>query len=433
MNTLTGAITGRRDPGRRRGAAVRPVDSAPADPVSFPETGLGRGWEPAALLGLTLLLLSFGLVTLYSASSVLAQRQGLPDYHYVVSQAAGAGIGLLALIVVARIPYGWWRHLAWPAVVASLVLLILVILPGTEAIAPRINGARRWLTLGVTLQPSEFAKLALVIWTAHMAVKKQDQFQSLSRGMGPFVVVWGVILVPVLMQPALSTAALTGMTVATVLFTAGARITHFLFLGVLLLPAALAQLGEGFRVARLTAFLDPRAYADGSGYQVQQSLIAMGSGGLTGVGFGEGRQKFGFLPEAHNDFIFAMVGEEWGLVGVLFLVGLYLAVILVGFRIARRAQDLFGELLAVGFTSLIALHALLHMGVGVGMVPSTGLPLPLVSYGRSNLLVTLIALGILMAVARGLPEASLERARRGEIRKSGRPPLGMGLPGGTRG
>ena len=433
MNTLTGAITGRRDPGRRRGAAVRPVDSAPADPVSFPETGLGRGWEPAALLGLTLLLLSFGLVTLYSASSVLAQRQGLPDYHYVVSQAAGAGMGLLALVVVARIPYGWWRHLAWPAVVASLCLLILVILPGTEAIAPRINGARRWLTLGVTLQPSEFAKLALVIWTAHMAVKKQGQFQSLSRGMGPFVVVWAVVLVPVLLQPALSTAALTGMTVATVLFTAGARITHFLFLGVLLLPAALAQLGEGFRVARLTAFLDPRAYADGAGYQVQQSLIAMGSGGLTGVGFGEGRQKFGFLPEAHNDFIFAMVGEEWGLVGVLFLVGLYLAVILVGFRIARRAQDLFGELLAVGFTSLIALHALLHMGVGVGMVPSTGLPLPLVSYGRSNLLVTLIALGILMAVARGLPEASLERARRGEIRKSGRPPLGMGLPGGTRG
>jgi cell division protein FtsW len=433
MNTLAGVLGGRRDPGRRRGAAVRPVDVAPADPVSFPETGLGRGWEPAALLALTLLLLCFGLVTLYSASSVLAQRQGLPDYHYVVRQAAGGALGLLAMIVVARIPYHWWRALAWPAVVASFVLLILVILPGTEAIAPRINGARRWLTLGVTIQPSEFAKMALLIWTAHMAVRKQDQFRSLTRGLGPFLVVWGLLLVPVLLQPDLSTAALTVLCVGTVVFTAGARITHFIFLGILLLPAALAQLGEGFRASRLMAFRDPGAFADGAGYQVQQSLIAMGSGGLTGVGFGEGRQKFGFLPEPHNDFIFAMVGEEWGLVGVVFLVGLYLGLILVGFRIARRAADLFGELLAVGFTSLIALHALLHMGVGVGLVPSTGLPLPLVSYGRSNLLVTLMAIGVLMAVARGLPEAGVGKARQGEIRKSGRPPSGVGLRGGTRG
>lgn len=431
MSTATG---GRRDPGRRRGAAVRPVDVAPADPVSFPDTGLGRGWEPAALLGLTLLLLSFGLVTLYSASSVLAQRQGLPDYHYVLRQAAGAGMGLLALVVAARIPYRWWRALAWPAVVVCFLLLIVVILPGTEGIAPRINGARRWLNLGLTIQPSEFAKVALVAWTAHMAVKKQDQFQSLSRGLGPFIVVWGVLLVPVLLQPDLSTAALTGMAAAVVVFAAGARIAHFLFLGVLLLPVLLTQLDEGFRASRLMAFVNPRAFADGAGYQVQQSLIAVGSGGLTGVGFGEGRQKFGFLPEPHNDFIFAMVGEEWGFVGVLFLVALYTGITLVGFRVARRAADLFGELMAVGFTSLIALHALLHMGVGLGLLPSTGLPLPLVSYGRSNLLVTLISVGILMSVARGLPEVAAGRARASAVRRPVVPPaVGAPAPGGARG
>lgn len=435
MSGLPAALgVGRRESGRRRGAAVRPVDSAPADPVSFPETGLGRGWEPAALLGLTLLLLSFGLVTLYSASAVLAQRQGLPDYHYVLRQATGAAMGLLALVAVARLPYRWWRALAWPAVIACWVLLVIVILPGTEAIAPRINGARRWLTLGVTIQPSEFAKVALIVWTAHMAVKKQEHFQSLSRGLGPFLVVWGVLLVPVLLQPDLSTTALTGLAAAVVVFAAGGRIAHFLFLGVLLLPVLLTQLDEGFRASRLMAFLNPRAFADGAGYQVQQSLIAVGSGGLTGVGFGEGRQKFGFLPEPHNDFIFAMVGEEWGFVGVLFLVALYTGITLVGFRVARRASDLFGELLAVGFTSLIALHALLHMGVGLGLLPSTGLPLPLVSYGRSNLLVTLVSVGVLMSVARGLPEAAAGRARSAAGRRPVTPPaVGAPAPGGARG
>jgi cell division protein FtsW len=151
----------------------------------------------------------------------------------------------------------------------------------------------------------------------------------------------------------------------------------------------------------MASFLNPAADPAGAGFQVRQSLVALGSGGLTGVGFGEGRQKFGFLPEAHNDFIFALVGEEWGLLGVVFLVVLYLSIILVGFRIASRASDLFGELLAVGVTNLIAVQAVLHMAVGLSLLPATGLALPLVSYGRSNLLVTLTAIGILVSVARG--------------------------------
>ncbi len=380
--------------------ARRSLNVAPAGPTTLPETGLGRGWEPAVLMGVTLLLFAFGLVTLYSASQVLALRAGVPDYYYVLRQAMGGALGLGAMVVVSRVPYRWWQPLAWPLLGLTWILLMILIIPGTEGIAPRINGARRWLQVGVTIQPSDLAKMALVIWTSALAVKKQPQFRSLKKGLLPFLVIWGAVLLPIAAEPDFSTACLIGLLVGMVVFVAGGRIGHFLFVGLLLLPFLWIQLGAGFRLQRVLAFLNPGADPDGAGYQVTQSLVAIGSGGLTGVGFGEGRQKYGFLPEPHNDFIFAMIGEEWGLMGVLFIVSLYLTLILVGFRIARRAQDLFGELLAVGFTSLIALHAVLHMSVGLGLVPATGLALPLISYGRSNLLVTLASVGILMAVAR---------------------------------
>lgn len=377
----------------------RPVDVAPTGPVPYPETRLGRGWERAALLTVVLLLLSFGLVTLYSASGVLARRQMLPDYHYVVRQSAGAALGLAVLVVCARIPYRWWRGLAWPMVGVTFVLLMVLILPWTEAVAPEINGARRWIQLGVSIQPSEIAKLAVVVWTASLAVKKQDRFRSLTRGLLPFLVVWAALAVPVLLEPDLSTAVLLVMLGCIVVFAAGGRIGHFVFLGVLAAPLVWSQLTVAFRARRITAFLDPTMDPGGAGFQVRQSLVALGSGGLVGVGFGEGRQKFGFLPEPHNDFIFALIGEEWGFLGVLFVVGLYLALVLIGFRIAARAPDLFGQLLAVGLTSLVALQAVLHVAVGLGLVPPTGLALPLISYGRSNLIGSLAAVGILMSVA----------------------------------
>ncbi len=380
--------------------ARRPMDVAPAD-VALPDVGLGRGWEPAALMTLTLLLLSAGLVTLYSASSVLAQRQGLPDWYFVVRQAGGAAVGLVAMVCCARIPYRVWQRMAWPILWVSVIMLVVVILPGTEAIAPEIKGARRWLRIaGVTLQPSELAKLSMVIWTAMLAVRKQGDFKSLRRGLGPFLLIWAVLLLPIVLEPDLSTACLIGLLGAMVVFAGGARIGHFIFLGILGLPFLKLQLDVGFRAQRMLAFLDPAADPSGAGFQVRQSIISVGSGGLLGQGFGQGRQKFGFLPEPHNDFIFAMVGEEWGLRGIVLLVALYLGIILLGFRIARRAPDRFGQLLAVGFTNLIALQAVLHMAVGLGLVPTTGLALPLVSYGRSNLVVTLMALGILMSVAR---------------------------------
>jgi len=389
---------------------ARPIDVAPAGPILLPESGLGRGWEGTALMGLTVVLLSVGLVTLYSASSVLAMREGLPDTYFLLRQSTAAGAGLLVLILCALMPYHWWQRWSWPLLALSIASLLVLVLPGTEAIAPVINGSRRWLRIGVSGQPSEFAKIAFIVWTAAMAVKKAPHFKSLRRGLAPFFVVWSLVLIPIALQPDLSTAALIGLLGVMILFAAGVRISHFVFLGLLVVPFLQRQLAVGFRADRIEAFLDPSVDPAGAGFQVRQSLVALGSGGLTGVGIGEGRQKFGFLPEAHNDFIFAMIGEEWGLFGVVLLLALYVGIVLLGFRIASRAQDLFGELLALGFTNLIALQAVLHMSVGLGLVPPTGLALPLVSWGRSNLVVTLAAIGILISVARAAPGGKAARA-----------------------
>lgn len=413
----------------------RPVDVAPARSV-LPDPGLGRGWEASALLALTLLLLSFGLVTLYSASPFAAARLGRPDHYFVLRQASAAALGLMGMIVLARIPYRFWRFAAWPLVALSFVSLVVLVLPGTESIAPELNGARRWLSLGVTVQPSEFAKVAIIIWTAMMAVRKQDEFRSLTRGLLPFLVVWGLLLIPIALQPDLSTAFLAGMLGVFTAWAAGARLAHFTFLGLLASPVLWLLLQVDYRQARIASYLaqlqDPLAApTQGSGYQFYQAMVALGSGGVAGQGFGKGTQKFGFLPEPHNDFIFSMVGEEWGFLGVLALVLLYLAVVVVGYRIARRAPDLFGQLLAVGCANLIALQGMLHMGVGVGLLPTTGLALPLFSHGRSNLLVTLAVLGILMAVAR---ETDLDW--RPGVRDAGRTPdlahRERGAAGGAR-
>ena len=386
------------------------MDIAPAGPVRLPDSGLGKGWEAAAIMGLTLLILSFGFVTLYSASAVHALRQDLPDTYYVLRQGAGAAFGLGLLLVCALTPYRLWSLLSWPLLVASILALLLLVLPWTEAIAPEINGARRWLHLGVSVQPSEIAKIAVIVWSAALAVKKAELFASLSRGLMPFLIVWGLVALLILLEPDLSTAAVVVLLGGIVVFAAGARIGHFVFLGLFAIPLVRSQLAVGFRAERIEAFLNPVSDPSGAGFQVRQSLVALGSGGLSGVGIGEGRQKFGFLPEAHNDFIFAMIGEEWGLIGVVVLVLLYVGVVMVGFRIASRAPDLFGELLAIGFASLIAVQAVLHMAVGLALAPTTGLSLPLVSYGRSNLVVTLIALGVLISIARSAPGGKAARA-----------------------
>jgi cell division protein FtsW len=233
-----------------------------------------------------------------------------------------------------------------------------------------------------------------------MAVKKQDRLHSLRKGLLPFLLVWGAVFLPVMLQPNFSTVLLLALLASLVLFAGGARIGHFIVLGLVAGPLAWQQVaGASYRMQRVVAFLDPTADPDRF-YQSYQALIAVGSGRITGVGFGGSQQKFGFLPEPHNDFLFAMIGEEWGFVGILFTVALFAAFAVVGFRIARRAPDLFGYLLAVGMTNLIVVSALLHMGVALSLLPTTGIVLPFMSYGRSGLLVCFAAVGVLLAVAR---------------------------------
>jgi cell division protein FtsW len=240
-----------------------------------------------------------------------------------------------------------------------------------------------------------------------MAVRKQDRLHSLRKGLLPFLVVWFALLLPVMLQPNFSAVMLLALLAALVLFAGGARIGHFILLGLLAVPVLWHQIeGASYRLQRVVAFLDPSADVVGTRYQIHQSLIAIGSGGVAGVGFGGSQQKFGFLPEPHNDFLFSMIGEEWGFVGIVFVVLLFAGFGFVGYRIARRAPDLFGYLLGVGMTNLIIVSALLHMGVALSLLPTTGVILPFLSYGRSGLLVCFTAVGILLSVARGSERAA---------------------------
>lgn len=372
-------------------------------------TRLGTGWEGPALLLITLVLLSFGLVMLYSASAVNAQTLGLADYHFVIRQALGGAVGLIGLAVAARLDYRHLRRLAWPLLLGIIVALTIVIMPGLEGIAPEINGARRWLVVGpVTLQPSEFAKFVIIVWTAALAVKKQEKLPSLSRGLLPFLIIWGLVEALIFLEPSLSAALVVLLMAALVLFAAGARIGHFLVLGLVGLPLLWSQVESvSYRMKRIAAFLDPSHDPAGISYQIRQALIAVGSGGAFGRGFGRGEQKFGFLPEPHNDFLFAMMGEEWGFLGVFAVVVLFSAFGLIGYRVARQAPDLFGSLLAVGLTNLIVVQAFLHMAVNMALIPTTGVTLPFFSYGRSSLLVCLAAVGVLISVARAGSRAQL--------------------------
>ncbi len=363
-----------------------------------PAAGSARR-DAGMLLAIAVFLVLVGLLTVYSASSFLAQQRGLPDHYFLRQQASKAMVGVMGLYVLARIDYRVYMRLAWPLLAAALFGLLLVVLPGTESIAPPRNGARRWLELGVRVQPSEVAKLAMVIWVAALAAKKGERVRSLRWGLAAFGLIYLLVAFLIMLQPDLSSAALIGLLCAIVLFAAGARIGHFILLGLLAVPLLWEWISTAsYRMARLITFLDGGSDPAGAGYQLNQSLIAVGSGGLFGVGYGESAQKYYFLPEPHNDFAFAIFAEEWGWVGVSVLVTLIGLIGFFGLRIARRAPDAFGFLLAVGLTSLIVVSALIHMGVSVGLLPTTGITLPFISYGGSSLVVSLAAVGILLNI-----------------------------------
>ena len=358
-------------------------------------------WEAKALVALTLVAFCFGIIQMYSASAFMARAEGHPAHYYAVKQLAAAALGVVVAAVLSRVDYRRFRLWAWPMLVGVAVLLVVILLPGTERIAPRINGARRWINLGMSFQPSELAKIAVMLWTAALAVKKADRLHSLRKGLVPFLVVWLPLALLVLLEPNMSAALLIVLLASMVLFAGGARIGHFIFFGMLAVPVVWHQITHaGYRMQRIAAFLDPTADVDGVSYQIYQSLIAIGSGGLGGVGIGASRQKYGFLPEPHNDFLFSMIAEEWGLLGIVLVVGIFAAFLWVGYRIAARAPDRFGYLVAIGMTNMIAVSAFMHMGVALSLLPTTGVALPFMSYGGSALLGYFAAVGILLSVAR---------------------------------
>ena len=356
------------------------------------------GLEARILVMLTAVLLAFGLATVYSASAIVEMQAGNGHAHLLIRQVVGMAIGLTLFAIAAKLDAEVWEKWAWPVMILSLVLLVIVILPFTAEIAPRVHGSRRYL-FGASLQPSELAKLAVIVWTSMLVIKKGPALRRLTKGLLPFLVVIGALDILVMLEPDLSTAMMFTLLMGIILFAGGVRIGHFVALGVMLIPLLYVKIERlNYVLLRMSAFFDPGAAPLEVNYQLRQSLIAVGSGQIFGVGFGRGRQQYGFLPFGYDDFIAGHIGEEWGFIGLSLLVLAFALYAALGFRIARKARSPFLQLVAVGITVTMVLTAYLHIGVATGLLPTTGLTLPFISYGRSNLILSLVMTGILINI-----------------------------------
>ncbi len=333
-------------------------------------------WETRGLALVAAILVVVGLTAVYGASSLLTIPGGAGQVgsSFALRQALGAAVGGIVAALLARTDYRAWRRAAWPVLAVATVLLLIPLLPFTHRIAPNINGARRWVDLGfVTAQPSELAKFAVVVWTAMLAAKKGERIRTFQHGILPFLIVLGPLVALIFFEPNLSMAVLVALLAGVVLFTAGARVGHFLALAVVATPLLFGAIASAqYRLARVVTFLNPGSAPAEATWQVHQSLVGIGAGRLFGVGLGQGQQKLGYLPYAYSDFIFSTIGEEWGFLGVLALLVLFGTFLWLGFRIARSAGDLFGQLLAAGLAS-----------------------------GRSSLFMALVATGVLISVGQG--------------------------------
>ena len=379
-------------------------------------------WETRLLGTVTALLLGFGIAATYGAASLVTVRGQSVGIDFAVRQLSGALLGGVLLLIASRQDYYRWRTLAWPLLLVTLVLLLIPVLPFTHGIAPSVNGARRWIELGpLGFQPSELARVAVVVWCAMLAAKKGKQVREFKKGMLPFIVVLGLVSFLILLQPNLSMATLVALLGGLVLFASGAKIGHFILLSGAAVILVFHQIRDAqYRLARLVTFLNPGDETTEAGFQIHQSLVGIGSGGIFGTGFGQGQQKLGYLPYAYSDFLFSTIGEEWGFLGVLVVVALFALFCWLGFRIARTAADPFGQYLAVGLTAAIGLTAFMHMAVSLGLMPTTGLTLPFMSYGRSSQVISLLATGILINIgrSRGRPRATARREDPGDSRSA---------------
>ncbi|MET3683708.1 cell division protein FtsW [Alkalibacillus flavidus] len=352
------------------------------------------------LFSTILILATLGLVMVYSASFVYAGMDPNIDNssHYFERQRIWLLLGFIVFIIASLFSYRRLGYFIKFMVIASIVLLILVLIPG---IGVERNFAQRWLSVGPFLvQPSELAKVAFIIYFAKVYTNKQDKLDQFGQGVLPPLIVLGGVFALILLQPDLGTAASIIMACGMILLFAGIRFHHLVFLGTIAIGSMFALIVSAeYRMDRLTSFTNPFADPSGEGYQLIHSLIAIASGNVTGVGLANSVQKSGFLPEAHTDFIMSVIAEELGMLGVILVIGLYVFFMFRGILIAKRSPDQFGRLLAYGITFQIITQAMINLAAVSGLMPITGITLPLISYGGSSLLITFLLLGILMNIA----------------------------------
>ncbi len=368
--------------------------------MTTPETSAPvKGTYDYVLLFLTLVLICMGLLMIYSASAVVAGDRFTSDYYFLKRQLGFLAAGLLVMGVCQRMDYHFLRKLVYPLLLGALFLIALSYVPGFKSVA---SGAARWVKIGpFRFQPSEFAKLAMVIFMAYSLSKKGDRVQSFGVGVLPHLMIGGTVILAVLGQKDLGGALVIAALMGIMMFVSGVRFTYLISLVLLAMPLLYFSVASvGYRRKRILAFLDPWSDRYGSGFQIIQSLVSFHEGGIWGKGLGAGQQKLFYLPEAHTDFIGAVIGEELGLVGVLFVICLFVALCARGFQIAWNAPDLFGRYLALGITSFVAVQAIGNLGVVMGVFPSKGMVLPFISYGGSSLVVLMCGVGILLNISK---------------------------------
>ena len=343
-------------------------------------------------------LLALGMAMIFISSTLMAQAQYNDPYYFIKRQGVFSILGLGALFVGRAVNYHHYKRWVYHIMALSLITLLLVFVPG---IGGKVRGAARWVRLGpLTLQPSEFAKLAMVLFLAYSLSRKQDKMKYFAIGFLPHMLVAGLFIALILKEPDFGTSVTLAAIVFTMLFVGGTRVTHILLALSAVIPlGVLMVLRDPKKFARILSFLDPWKHGQDVGYQLKQGLLAIGSGGLWGLGPGQSRAKLFFLPDCHTDFILAIFSEEVGFLGFLLVMALFAIVICRGLRLSLKAADSFGTYLALGLTLMIALPALINMGVVSGILPTKGLSLPFLSYGGSGLLVNLLAVGILLNIS----------------------------------
>ncbi len=368
----------------------------------------GRGPLDVPFLLLTLLLTGVGLIMLFSASFPMAYYEGVGPAYYLIRQGVFAILGVVAMLLIGRINYERYRVTGKYILLLSAVLLVLVLIPG---VGKTVNGATRWLGFGdlFTFQPSEIVKIGVIIFFADSISKKKERMQTFRYGIMPYAIILGVIAVLMILEPHLSGTVLILGIGAVMMFVGGIQP---IWVGA---GAGVAGLGVwaylsgkiSYNSSRIAIWQDPLntdpELMRGAGYQIRQSLLAIGSGGLLGVGFGRSRQKFMYLPERHNDFIFAIICEELGLIGATLIMAIFALLIIRGYWIALHARDRFGALLAIGVTTQVALQVFLNIAVVTNLIPNTGISLPFFSYGGTALVIQLAEMGLVLSVSRQMP------------------------------